>query len=293
MERILGNPKVRKLFYLLCLAVLILLGIARFFVSYTVVDSVLNDVIASIVTTVLIGTFAFYVFPKEEDLEFKIIEPTRIKTELLEGRLSTDHWYFTGGTGIYTRAVTLPELAKRARSTNTPIDIKLQIIDPLNIDLCRKYAEYRRGLNTSSTTPSLWNYKYVRNHSFATIVKSVIISSQEPLVEISIGLKNNFSLFRIDLCSTRVVVTKEDPREVAFIFYRSSSSFNSYVHEFRETFKQTKPLKEHYETMSTLEELDTEGVKKILLDLEIFIDIDQHDLKVILGLATSKTDPYA
>lgn len=293
MERILGNPKIRRLFYVLFILVLgVLIVIKYFFHGVDYVDSIVNDLIASIFTTVLIGSFAFYVFPRTEDLDFKIVEPTRIQVELSKGRISTDFWYFTGGTGIFTRAVTLPELAKQARLANKPIEIKLQIIDPLNIDICLKYAEYRRGLNTASNQPQLWNFRYVRNQSFATIVKSIIISSQEPLIDISIRLKNHFSLFRVDASSSSVIVTKEDPREVAFVFYRNSTSFNSYCHEFKETNKQAKPVKD-LSTDIRLEDLDIDKVSQILEGVDLLSDISQNDLKFILKLVKDSKNPYA
>lgn len=293
MERILGNHKIRRLFYILFILLLAVLIVAKFFLNgKPYIDSILNDLIASIVTTVLIGSFAFYVFPKAEDLDFEVIEPTRIQQELAKGRIGTDHWYFTGGTGIFTRAVTLPELAKQARIANKPIELKLQLIDPLNNDICQKYAEYRRGLNTASGNRKLWTATFVRNHSFATIIKAILISSQEPLLDISIGLKNNFSLFRLDLSSTNVVVTKEDPREVAFVFHKNSTSFNSYIHEFRETFKQTRLVKE-YTTGISLEELDKEKLTKLLRDLELYSDVTNDDLEFILDLVTNSKNPYA
>ena len=293
MEKILGNPKIRRLFYALFVLGLVILIVLKYFLNgIPYIDSILNDLIASIVTTVLIGAFVFYVFPKAEDLDFEIIEPTRIQEELSKGRLSTDYWYFTGGTGMFTRAVTLPELAKRARIINKPIELKLQLIDPLNWELCQKYAEYRRGLNTASNNRKLWTVKYVRNQSFATIVKSIIISSQEPLLEITIGLKNNFSLFRLDLSSSCVIVTKEDPREVAFIFYKSSSSFNSYYHEFKETFKQTR-ISKNCTTSINFSELDKENLIKILKNVDLYENIDDEDLDLILNLTKNSVNPYA
>lgn len=240
----------------------------------------------------MIATFAFYIFPKPEDLEFKIIEPTKIADELTKGRDKTDFWFFTGGTGIFTRAVTLPQLAKQARKSNKPIEIKLQILDPTNDDICEKYANYRRGLNTASNNRGLWTKEYVRNHSIATIVKSAIISSHEPLVEIEIGLKGSFSLFRLDLSSTSVIVTKEDPREVAFIFYRSSSSFNSYFHEFKETMKQTVLVKK-YNTSVSLDELDKDSLMIILRDLDFNFNLLDNDISLILELTKNAKNPYA
>jgi len=293
MERILANPKIRRLFYTLFLAILLLLIIGKYLLrNISYFDSVVNDLIASIVSTVLIGTFAFYIFPKAEDLDIKVIEPLRIQTELANGRSSTNYWYFSGGTGIFTKAVTLPELARLARETNRPMNIQLQLIDPLDQHTCYCYAEYRRGLKTATGNPDLWNDKYVRNQSLATIVKSVVLSAQDPLVDIEIRLKNNFSLFRMDLCASRVIVTKEDPRDVAFVFYHDSSSFNSYNHEFRETWRQARTLKK-FSPRTRLEDLNNQKTAEILQALELFIDISDQDLSFITDLAKTTKNPYA
>jgi hypothetical protein len=45
------------------------------------------------------------------DEAVKVLNGAEISRELAEARRATNNWEFKGGTGAYTRAVTLPEMA--------------------------------------------------------------------------------------------------------------------------------------------------------------------------------------
>ena len=60
-----------------------------------------------------------------------------------QAREDTTHCTFRGGTGTYTRAKTLPECVAKARErvSRRGLDIRLLILDPLNVPLCEMYAD--------------------------------------------------------------------------------------------------------------------------------------------------------
>jgi hypothetical protein len=67
-----------------------------------------------------------------------------------EAHREASQWIFKGGTGSHLRAVTLRTCVELAREANRPMRMKIEIIDPTDEQLCRRYAEYRASLRSGS-----------------------------------------------------------------------------------------------------------------------------------------------
>jgi hypothetical protein len=230
--------------------------------------------------------------------DIKVIQPIRISEILEIGRQNTDFWYFSGGTGTYTKAVTLPELAKKA-AKGQHIYIELMIINPLNLEICKLYAGLRSSLRRNDKDSYEWTIDYVRNQSFATIIISFIYCCYNSYFKVSIGLKNHFSLFRIDVSSSKALLSKEDPKEAALLFGRDSSSYKSYLNDFKQSFQQTLIVKNfdnlrenflHHDLRKENMTIDT--IKRILDQLSLNENLDETNLNEILFLTKNYKNPY-
>jgi hypothetical protein len=74
-----------------------------------------------------------------------------------EARLTTDRWFFKGGTGTYTRAVTLPQCVEAARRDRRALQFRLEIIDPTDAEVCKRYEDFRRSVSmTPDGTGKIW-----------------------------------------------------------------------------------------------------------------------------------------
>ncbi len=226
--------------------------------------------------------------------EIKIIRPQNIESILEKGRQDTDFWYFNGGTGTYTKAVTLPSLSQRASNLGKNISIELLIINPFNNDICSLYAQLRASLRQNDKDSQKWTSSYVRNHSLATIVLCYSLCSQNTFLNISIGLKNHFSLFRFDISSNKVLITKEDPKELAMLFDRGSFTYDSYKSDFKQIFEQSQKVirLNSLKKRIIIDSLDVEKVKFIMKELSLNPEISESDYSVIVELCKNYKSPY-
>ena len=156
-----------------------------------------------------------------------------------------------------------------------------------NIMIIEKVFELRKSFTKG------WNVEYIRCQGYATIAKCIITTSNQRKLDITVALKNHFSLFRIDLSDDNVVVTKEDPKDVVFVFYKHSTSYNSYRNEFNVIFQQSKEIKK-IKVDYSIEEFDITKLKKMMKDLDIFPGIENfQNVQLIVDLAKNYKNPYA
>ncbi len=189
----------------------------------TILSRLLDSLFVSLTVTVCIGLFLFYIELPDDEKKFEIIESFKISEVFEKERNDTKIWYFSGGTGRYTRTVTIPELSLKARNTNSHKTIKMQIIDPNDDNACLNYSNYRNSLK-SANSGLKWTPKKVKVESVSTIISAVIHKSNNALIDISICLKESFSTLRIDLSSNSGILTKEDPLEPALVCRSNSFS---------------------------------------------------------------------
>jgi len=113
-------------------------------------------------------------------------------------------------------------------------------------------------------------------------------------LNIKIGLKNHFSLFRLDISSTKVLVTKEDPKDLALLFNKDSFTYDSYRSDFQQLLDQSKIItgfKTHNKSIS-IQELDKVKIKEILSSLTLNESISDGNLDEILEIIKTYKSPY-
>jgi len=291
MEEIFESRYKRRMFYIIVILLLVVIFLTRFFLipywggqpykSFAdVTIAILDKLFVTFLVTVA-GTFLFFISSPRRNDKIDIIEPFGIGLELGKARQSTDIWYFSGGAGRFTRVVTIPELAKFARESNNHKTIKLQIIDPTNKELCSQYAIHRKGQRTAEKQ-KFWDTYNVRCQIYATIVSACIWNTREPLLEITVGLKNHFSAFRTDLSSTHVVITREDPKSSGLLFDNSTSYYASFKESFHQIMKQIRVLNLDDVSIDDFQKLSTSNIKNLLTQLGIFEDLTDENINKII-----------
>ena len=243
----------RKIFILVILLLIIVIFSVQFYfipIYYgdplPEIKDILSNVFSGLFTTILttfgIAGLIFYLTPPIMNrVEFNFVSP-HIRANILKtAREDTVEWWFSGGLGRYTRTVTLPKLSLQAKNSNNHKSITLQIIDPSNTDLVNEYVAFRTSLKTGRTDP-WWNSDNIKAELYAFIISCHYWSKSEPLFNIRLGLKSSFSIFRIDMSSDFVIVTKEDPLEPALKFDQKTFLFDSYKQELIYSLKQSKEI---------------------------------------------------
>jgi hypothetical protein len=304
MKTILQNKSSRINFLLLIATLLVLIILVRAFILplysaeiakdpvwLTVTTRLLDSLFVSLIVTVGIGLFLFHIELPEEQKKFEIVEALRIGELLDKQRKGTKLWYFSGGTGRYTRTVTIPELSKKANRTNSHITVKLQLINPNSNTACENYANYRNNLKSAQKTK--WDAHFVRLECVTTIVSAIIHKSKNTLLDISLCLKENFSTVRIDMASTSAVLTKEDPSEPALVCWQDSFLYRTYEEEFLQTFKQCRQINSSFNLNITTDEPTIENIKFIVTKLKIQDGLTDEDYESIIGKLQENKNQYA
>ena len=247
----------------------------------------------SFLVSVFIGLFIFYIEIPESEKEHSIIEPNRLKDLFPRARLDTDFWYFSGGTGRFTRAVTIPKISKISQDLNEHRTIKILLIDPKDPNLCKSYATFRKSLRSNKETKIDWSESYVRNEIIATICSAIIHKSLNPLLEISIFLKRNFSTLRIDLSKSFAIVTKEDSKEPALLIPNGTFLWRTYKEEILQTAKQFEAIDLSIQLPNLqLDKIRVEIVKTICEKLDFDQFMVDGDFSVISEILNRNNNPY-
>ncbi|MFJ7680281.1 hypothetical protein ACIQXQ_19835 [Peribacillus sp. NPDC097198] len=297
MEKLLYSATSRNKFLALSLLILFFILMIRYLllpnlkIEIALINSVLENLFSTGFTTILIAYLVFWLTPKVmNNSNMEVISPYQIKEKLREGREADEYWY-SGGTGRHTRAVTLPELAKASRTSNTTKRIYIQVLDPTNNDVLESYVNYRNRVRTGAKDP--WNIERAKKEIYATIISVYIWKREQPLIEVTLGLKKEVSLFRFDLSSSVLVITKEDPAEPALFCVQGTFFHKAYKEELRLSLEQSRVLRTDIKGF-IFSELSKEKLIYILKKLEIYDEsLNDINLEEIIGLIRKGENPYA
>lgn len=160
-------------------------------------------------------------------------------------RQHTDRWVFKGGTGTYTRAVTLPLCLKSAGQDRRSLRVRLEIVDPTNVALCERYANYRSSISQDRPdgTGEVWTLDRTRKESFATVLAACWYKrTHRQLLDIQVGLASTVSMFRYDLSMSRIIITQDDSEFPATVISSESPLYDGYDTELRSSFAQTRQV---------------------------------------------------
>lgn len=306
MNEILRKRHTRNYFYALMLGVIILILIIRYSVLPDFYPNtaaglgdflafLFNGLVTSLLVTVLIGSFMYWIQPKSINNAKIEIEDQKSLKEMFDIAFSSSEiWYYKGGCGRYFRTKTLPALAQIAREKSQSKEILVVILDPTDDELCRKHALYRGGMASQQIEKDKWDLSKVQSELFATIVSTIVTQANEPLLRLSISLCPHYSSFRIDLSDSYAVITKEDRNAPAIICHKGTYFYKSYKDEVILSLNQSKILKKIKEAKFKLSEIQDHNVKDILDEIGIMnSSVNQDMLERIAKICRDKDNPYA
>jgi hypothetical protein len=215
---------------------------------------------------------------------------------LSEARRTTDRWFFKGGTGTYTRAVTLPECVETARRDRRALEFRLEIIDPTDGGACERYEEFRRSVSlTTDGTGDMWYRGRARLESYATIVAACWNRQRFRLLDIQVGLTSLVSTFRFDMSADYLIVTQDDPRFPALLVPRDKSLYDAYGVELRSSFEQARRVQlELADRVVLSAEPTTQEVLTLLeiLNLSPEPPLDETEATLVVQKAIHAKNPY-
>lgn len=232
----------------------------------------------------------------EGNATMRTLRGDEVETAHRNARQRTDRWFFKGGTGTYTRAVTLPQCVETARRDRRALEFRLEIIDPTDGDACERYESFRRSVSPNPDgTGDVWFQGRARLESYATIVAASWNRQRFRLLDIQVGLTSIVSTFRYDMSSDYVIVTQDDPRFPALLVPRNKPLYDAYGVELRSSFEQTRHVRLDLADRVILSaEPTSEEVHKLLETLELppMPPLEDAEVSLIVQKAIHAKNPY-
>ncbi|MCX2575703.1 hypothetical protein [Pedobacter sandarakinus] len=311
MKSLLQPKKSRRIFLLLIVSLLAIIILLRIFVIvnfhpeiikgvsteepmwHALVLKLLDGIFVSLIVTVSVGLFMFYIEVPDNDKKFDIIESLRLE-ELFDAELAqTDTWHFSGGMGRHTRAKTIPLMDKSARSSNRHKSLKIHLLDPSDEKICGAYSSYRGSLSSAKRGKVQWSLQFVRRELLSTVLVAAIYKTNNPNFDIILKFKSVFSTLRIDLSSRAALITKEDRAEPALMCRSESFLFKAYQEEAAQTFKLNLPIDIQLADKYQVKKITFQDVQKMLNELSLDMNLSEDDYKAICKIIRDNDNPYA
>jgi hypothetical protein len=230
------------------------------------------------------------------DEAVKVLNGLEISRALAESRSTTGHWEFKGGTGTYTRAVTLPKMAQAARDARKQHVIRLEVLDPSDLELCTQYADFFRGLATGDDSEAGWTGEGTRLEVLATVLAACRYQKQASLLDVHVHLSTSMTIMRWDRTDDRLIITHRGPRYPALLVQKGNRYFDILSSELMVSRQQARRL-----PMDTLGPVKlgknptVDEVRALFehLELPLPAEFTDDDVVELIEKGFETTDPYA
>ena len=203
---------------------------------------------------------------------------------------TSKRWWYDGSTGRYQRASTLPEMTRWARKDRTSREVIVVILDPVNEDLCLRYANYRQALEDGGAG---WTLDRVRCDIYATLLACAFFNQKSPLA-VTAAVKSTMSILRYDLSDAQLVITKEGSKDPAIACPRESYHYDAYCETLRWSLKQAHQIDLSRPTVPE-NGFDLESARAAFAAMDIYAPTLDDDaiIRSIIALSESQVHPYS
>lgn len=256
-----------------------------------VADELIGNFIATVLAVTILALILERLFPGPERPPIVENVPAHEISSRLEAALqSTRRWWYDGSTGGYQRSVTMPKLASFARRSGVSREVTIVILDPTDEDLCRRYGNYRTGVNKED---QVYSVDRARIDIYATILAALEFNAREPL-NVSVALKRTMSILRHDLSDEQLVITKEGRTDPAIACPADSFYYDAFFEQLRMNRKQAKEL-DLSEVAVPSGRFDRASARRALGELKIATATlaDDGAVDAIIEKSLSRRSPYS
>jgi len=213
----------------------------------------------------------------------KALVGAEIGSALEEARQNTDRWFFKGATGTFVRLVTLPKCVEDARRNRRALTVRLEILDPTDIQLCARYVRLYQSLAESTDAPeNRWTTEETRAELFATILAACWYRQKfRELLDVEIALSSAVTTFRWELSSKSVIMTQRGPHFPALAIESSHPYYDCWSAELRISHQQARrvPIDNALEILRSPEPTVPE-TRELFTKLGIGLPIEYDDAHV-------------
>jgi hypothetical protein len=230
----------------------------------------------------------------------RVLTGKAIEAALHEAMRDTSIWIFKGGTGTFTRQVTLPNCVQNALHHRRELRAYIEILDPSDLSLCEQYVRLYQALAESPADNEMsWDADGTRRELYATVLAACWYRKRyRPLVQVEIRLSQAISTLRWDLSSHSIIVTQRGPRFPALIIEEKENKihYDSWKTELQTGFGQCRPVPLEQAEQLPLSEPPTTSEARDMFDaigLSLPAEYDEQSVSEIIQNAFRRTDQNA
>lgn len=291
VDKIRALPRKHKKTYiaLLCMVYLVLI-LLSFYTFGESVKQITLDQIKAITGALITVLFAFLVvapfLPQISVAEIEEVHPQQISPELEVLLSSANRWRYRGNFGRYFRGKVLPTLSGRQNS-----HVSACIIDPCDVELCRKHADYRASINGIDK-----GRKYNENVVSIEVIVTVVIAAwyvTNRNLTVDMYLNRNFDPIRIDSNDNCMILTVEDRRSPALKIANTHFTYHHFELQMLSARQQSRKIvlggvRKGIE----LAEISTDDVRAVVEHAELREVLDRINDEEILKACLRSRNPY-
>lgn len=230
-----------------------------------------------------------------EDSAISVLRGNEITQSLADARAEAREWIFRGGTATFVRAVVLPECIQRARRARRPLNVRLEILDPRDAELCERYANFfRHGVEDPNEDEETWTGEGTQRELYATVFAACWWKQHYPPLKIELALSPMMTLFRWDMTQNALFITERGPRFPAMMIKEGRFFYDYWRNELTEQFEQC-----HRVSLGSAPNLSEDPSAEEARDLfaRLQLPLPEHfrddDVAYIVRQAVDARNPYA
>lgn len=302
LEQLLDRGRTRSIFVWSIVVIVAFLLTIRYFVlphyeptlaqgGFPLAAKLLEDISATIIVTVLVAVFLWWITPSRvRNSGIEIVEPRELPRHFNEALVNSKDWRFVGGCGRYFRSAVLQEMTKRARQESTSKSVSAVILNPANDLLCERHARYRAGTKRGQKEGN-WTKVRVKQELLATIVIAKAVAKRQGLIDVSIFLSDHHSSFRVDISTVCAIQTREDSTAPALRSDSGSYYFAALNDEYRIANEQAKRVDGGEAECDRV--TDLASLKNAITALKLGgLSLNDAELEAVVKMVLNVSNPY-
>ena len=295
MEHLLKEARARAPFLVTWCAVLALVVVLYILVAdltqWDAIKAILQSIATTLVASLFIALMILLYLPSGSEVqELSLVEAQDISRLLRSAAQTSRSWLFSGGSGRFLRATTLPALLKTARDEHVSITLRAVLYDPENDQLCDRYATYRRD-SASELGENAWTTEKVRLEILATLFELYRARQMTDALDLQIALTETMSVLRYDISDRYAVATtegKEAPAVRADVGTHYYETYRRVVHDQIGQGREIKIVKDGSANTAAT----AEAVSSALTSMGFGLHLSDALLAQIASTAHAKVNPY-
>ncbi|WP_155292982.1 hypothetical protein [Rhodococcoides fascians] len=236
-----ARPETRRLYFWFLVAVFIILALVRFLLFPAELSqstlklttgSILDGLLTAAATTIIAALGYWYFILPAQRVDADHVHPSYLTKALKLAADDATEWSLKARTAKYFTREILPIIARNRAS----IRVRVQLLDPGDQTLMRKYTEFR----AAHPGAAAWNAVRVEREIFGSLLLIALYKKKFPALDAEVRLSSSFWVLSIDCTGDSIFVCGQNKGDSALLYKRGQEYFDHYREEFEAGYKTSR-----------------------------------------------------